>query len=187
MDTESIKLILELTVIPCIGFISALVVTIIGGWVTFQFSKSLEKYKQNIESQPQATAGEQKPNTVVTINGNTSNKFNDDEPFSNWITKVLIRGTIVILNLLALATGTIITFIVVRPFGIVFIYNRISELIQIQPFRQLYYEVTQFFSIELLSNLYLLGVSMMGGLLLMAFSSMIIDVVSWVFNIKPDQ
>lgn len=181
MDIDVIKLIVEITVLPCIGLISATVVAIVGAWMTFQFSKSLEKYKRDLTVEPSKT---QITSNSVKPTNDDKQLNNDNASFADWIAKVMFRGTAAFINLIAFVFGTLGLFIIIRPFGTTFIHNRINELIRVPFFHQIYYEITQFFPIELLTGLCLLGVSIIGGSLASLLTGMTIDVLSWIFDLK---
>jgi hypothetical protein len=187
MDIEAAKLIIEITVLPCIGLISSIVVVVFGAWTTFQFSKSLENYKRGLTSEnskisiPLSEPKSPQGKIVSNEKGET-----DLDLFVVWIFKVMFRGATALINLAAFITGTLLLFIIIRPFGTKFIYNRINDLIKIPPLYQLYYEISQSFSIELLTTLFLLVMSTFGGFLAALITSTIISVVFWVLDIEYD-
>jgi hypothetical protein len=185
MNIEILKLLAEITIIPFLGLISATITAVISGWVTFQFAKTLEAYKKTLSNNSAAINVSSKdtketPQLENPQNEDSKNVHSDD------ILKILARGVTVFISIGVLIAGTIITFVIIRPFGTYFILNRINELLIIPPFQELYREIIQFFHINTLINISLVGVSLLGGLLLVVFFSMAIEMVAWIFNFNID-
>lgn len=172
MDIEIIKLLVEIFILPAIAFVSAVIVAVFGGWVNYQFGKSLEKDKLSLASQPNQT--QSSPEKTKDIN----------DASDEWLLKVFVRGTLTLVNLAVWIVGALSSFLVIRPFAITFILRRINELQQIPPVQQMMLEVAQFIPMGIWPDLYLAVLAICIGFVAVAFAEAVEGTFFWIFDIK---